>query len=345
MNAADAMAVDCDDPSRFLVSCGAMMKKRVFVGRRIPQSAIDRLIANCDVEIWPDELPPPRDILLQKVSGCDGILSMLSDRMDGELMDVAGPQLKVISNYAVGYNNIDVAAATKRGIQVGNTPGVLSEATADIGVALVLATARRIPEGIDEVRQLKWKTWSPTAMLGLDLLGKTVGVVGMGRIGLAFARRLHFGWQMKVVYTSRSPKPDVESELSAQRLELGQLLDQSDIVSLHADYNPTTHHLINASTLQRMKPSAILINTARGGLVDQEALFDALNQGTIWGAGLDVTDPEPLPDVSPLRTLPRCVILPHIGSSTYQTRQAMADIAVDNVLAGLSGQPLPHRVS
>lgn len=320
------------------------MGKKVFVCRRIPKTALERLAQNAEVEVWPDELPPSRAQLISAVRGCDGILSLLSDKIDGEIFDSAGPQLKVVSNYAVGFNNVDIAEAKQRGIKVGNTPGVLTEATADIAVGLVLATARRFPEALDEVRKLQWKTWSPLGLLGLDLNGLTLGIVGMGRIGLAVAKRLHFGWDMKVVYCSRSAKPEAEAMVGATRLEADELLQSADIVSLHADYNASTHHFINARTLGLMKPTSLLINTARGGLVDQEALYDALKNGTIWGAGLDVTDPEPLPESSRLRELSRCVIVPHIGSATYKTRQAMADIAVDNLLAGIHGQDLPHRV-
>lgn len=321
-----------------------MVKKKVFVCRRIPAAALQRLNSEVDMTVWPAELPPSRAELLQHVKGCDGILSLLSDRMDAEVFQQAGPQLRVVSNYAVGFNNIDVREAHSRGIRVGNTPGVLTEATADIAAGLILATARRFSESMDQVRNLEWKTWDPLGLLGLDLKGATLGIVGMGRIGMALAKRMHFGWDMNVIYTARTEKPDAESLLNAKRVDLATLLANADIVSLHADYNPTTHHLINSSTLAMMKPNAILINTARGGLIDQDALYNALKDGTIWGAGLDVTDPEPLPDDSQLRRLPRCLILPHIGSATIETRQAMADIAVDNLLAGLHGRPLPHEV-
>ena len=321
-----------------------MVKKKVFVCRRIPAAALQRLNSEVDMTVWTAELPPSRAELLQHVKGCDGILSLLSDRMDAEVFQQAGPQLRVVSNYAVGFNNIDVREAHSRGIRVGNTPGVLTEATADIAAGLILATARRFSESIDQVRNLEWKTWDPLGLLGLDLKGATLGIVGMGRIGMALAKRMHFGWDMNVIYTARTEKPDAESLLNAKRVDLATLLANADIVSLHADYNPTTHHLINSSTLAMMKPNAILINTARGGLIDQDALYNALKDGTIWGAGLDVTDPEPLPDDSQLRRLPRCLILPHIGSATIETRQAMADIAVDNLLAGLHGRPLPHEV-
>lgn len=320
------------------------MKKKVFVCRRIPASALQRLASDVEMVVWPSELPPSRAELLKNVQGCDGILSLLSDRIDAEVFEQAGPQLRVVSNYAVGFNNIDVREAQRRGIKVGNTPGVLTEATADIAAGLILATARRFPESIAQVQQLEWKTWDPLGLLGLDLRGATLGIVGMGRIGMALAKRMHFGWDMNVIYTARSEKPDADALLNAKRVDLETLLQHSDIVSLHADYNPSTHHLINSVTLSLMKSQAILINTARGGLVDQEALYEALKQGTIWGAGLDVTDPEPLPAESSLRELPQCVILPHIGSATIQTRQAMADIAVNNLLAGLHGRPLPHEV-
>jgi len=320
------------------------MKKKVFVCRRIPEAALKRLASEVDLTVWPGELPPSRNDLLHHVRGCEGVLSLLSDRMDAEVFDAAGSQLRVVSNYAVGFNNIDVREAKARGIKVGNTPGVLTEATADIAAGLILATARRFPESIAQVKRLEWKTWDPLGLLGLDLRGATLGIVGMGRIGMALAKRMHYGWDMKIFYTARSDKPDAESLLSAKRMDLESLLRKSDIVSLHADYNPSTHHLINSTTLALMKRHAILINTARGGLVDQQALYDAIKREVIWGAGLDVTDPEPLPADSALRELPRCVILPHIGSATVETRQAMADIAVNNLVAGLDGRPLPHEV-
>lgn len=320
------------------------MKKKVFVCRRIPQLALKRLEAEVELHVWPDELPPSRAELLKHVKGCDGILSLLSDRMDAEVFEQAGSQLHVVSNYAVGFNNIDVREAHRRGIKVGNTPGVLTEATADIAAGLILATARRFSESLEQVKRLEWKTWDPLGLLGLDLRGATLGIVGMGRIGMALAKRMHYGWDMNVIYTARSDKPDAETLLNAKRVDLETLLRRADIVSLHADYNPSTHHLINSTTLGLMKSTAILINTARGGLIDQDALYHALKHGTIWGAGLDVTDPEPLPADSTLRELERCVILPHIGSATVETRQAMADIAVDNLLAGLHGRPLPHEV-
>ncbi|WP_417749837.1 2-hydroxyacid dehydrogenase [Rosistilla oblonga] len=317
---------------------------KVFVTRQIPDAGLDRIRTACDCDVWPEPLPPSRDQLLEKSAGCDGVLTLLSDRIDAEFFDRVGPQLKVVSNFAVGYNNIDVAEAARRGIAVGNTPGVLTDATADIAVGLLLAAARRMREGIDNVTNQQWKTWEPMGFIGQDLVGKTIGIVGMGRIGAAVARRLHFGWGMSVVYTSRSDKPEIDSQLNARRVEFSQLLSESDFVSIHTDLNPATEKLFNDSAFAQMKPTSVLINTARGGIVDQDALHRALQSGTIFSAGLDVTEPEPLPESSPLRSLGNCVILPHIGSGTVASRDAMAMIAADNLLAGLAGKPLPHRV-
>jgi lactate dehydrogenase-like 2-hydroxyacid dehydrogenase len=282
---------------------------------------------------------------LAAVRGCDAILSLLSDRIDDEVLDAAGPQLKVISNFAVGTNNIDIAAATARGIAVGNTPDVLTDATADIAVALLLAVARRLPESMAAVRQGEWKTWEPLGWVGVDLSDKTLGIVGMGRIGAAVARRLHGGWGMRVVYTARSSKPHWDQELSASRLELDELLRVSDFVSVHVPLVPETQRLIGGEQLARMKPNAILINTSRGEVVDQEALIRALQDRKIWGAGLDVCVPEPLPPTSPLLALSNCIVLPHIGSATETARSAMAERAARNILAGLRCEPLPYPVA
>jgi glyoxylate reductase len=317
---------------------------RVFVTRRIPLEALQRLSAVCEVEVWADPLPPSRDVLLQRVAHCDGLLTLLSDRVDAAVMDAAGTSLRVISNYAVGVNNIDLSAADARGIAVGNTPGVLTEATADMAVLLLLAASRRFAEAIDHVRQLQWRTWEPQGFLGRELSGKTIGIVGAGRIGLAVARRLHGGWQMPVLYTARQEKPLWDQQLRAQRVSLDELLRRSDFVSLHCDLNPQTRSLIGADQLALMKPTAVLVNTARGEVIDSDALHDALRDGRLLGAGLDVTEPEPLPSESSLRQLPNCIVAPHIGSATVEARQAMAEIAVSNLLAGLIGQPLPHPV-
>lgn len=279
------------------------------------------------------------------VQGADAVISMLSDRIDGGVMDAAGGQLKAIANYAVGYNNIDLPAANERQIAVGNTPDVLTDATADIAVGLILAAARQLPSAIENVRQQRWVDWEPMGFLGLELSGRTVGIVGAGRIGAATARRLHFGWGMKVLYVSRSAKPELDRELAAQHVSLDELLSQSDFVSLHCPATPQTERLIDVVALGKMKPTAILINTARGSVVDQTALFESLRERRIFAAGLDVTDPEPLPADNPLRQLDNCVILPHIGSATISARREMANRACQNVLAALSGQPMPWAVN
>ncbi|MFN5770576.1 MAG: 2-hydroxyacid dehydrogenase [Pirellulaceae bacterium] len=321
------------------------MKPKIFVTRKIPQAGLDLLATAFQVDVWEDPLPPSSEALRSRVAGCQGILSLLSDTIDQGVMDAAGPQLKGIANYAVGYNNIDVSQATQRGIQVGNTPDVLTEATADIALLLMLGVARHVQAAMDQVRRLEWKTWEPLGLLGQELRGKTLGVIGMGRIGQAVAKRCHGGWQMEVLYSARQDRGPIAGLESARRVEVDELLRKSDFVTLHADLNPSTRHLINRERLSWMKPSAILINTARGGHVDQEALYDALSQGKLWGAGLDVTDPEPLPSDSPLRSLENCLILPHIGSATYAARDSMARMAAENLIAAIGGKSMPYSVS
>jgi lactate dehydrogenase-like 2-hydroxyacid dehydrogenase len=272
-----------------------------------------------------------------------GLLTLLTILVSEGLLDQA-PNLKVVSNMAVGYDNIDVEACTRRGIPVGNTPGVLTEGTADLSMALLLAAARRLPEASRDAREGRWTTWSPTGWLGADLDGATFGIVGMGKIGTAVARRAHaFG--VKLVYTNRSPCPEVEEELGATRLPLEQLLAESDFVSLHVPLTPETEGLIDAQALRTMKPTAILVNAARGPVVVSEDLLQALREGWIASAALDVTDPEPLPPSDPLYDQPNCIITPHIGSATKNTRRRMAELACDNLLAGLEGKPLPHCVN
>jgi glyoxylate reductase len=317
---------------------------KVFVTREIPAKGLDRVRAACDADVWPERMPPPRDELLKRVRGCDGLLTLLSDQIDAAVMDPAGPQLKVISNYAVGYNNVDVAEAHRRGIRVGNTPGVLTEATADIAVALLLAAARHVVASERSIHAGEWKTWEPLGFLGSDLNGKTLGIVGLGRIGTATAKRLHGGWGMKVLYQGRTRNEQAERELGAERVALDELLERSDFVSVHCSLNPETQGLFGGAAFRKMKRSAVFVNTSRGPVVDQEALYEALRTGRIFAAGLDVTDPEPLPADHPLLSLPNCVITPHIASATIETRDAMAEIAADNLLAGLAGRPLRHEV-
>jgi glyoxylate reductase len=322
------------------------MSRRVFITRVIPQVGLDIVReAVEEMEVWPDELPPPRDALLAKVRGIDGLLALLTDRVDDELLEAAGPQLKVVSNFAVGYDNIDVPACTRRGIAVGNTPGVLTETTADLAFALLMAVARRLPEARDYVREDRWQTWGPLLLLGKDLHGATLGLVGFGRIGREMARRAG-GFGMRVLYHDLvRAEPEVEAALNATRVPLDELLAKADLVSLHTVLSAETHHLIDAAALARMKTGAILINTSRGPVVDQEALADALRSGHLFGAGLDVTDPEPLRADHPLVQLPNCLIVPHIASASERTRDRMAEKAARNLVAGLRGEPLPDPVT
>ncbi|QDU96437.1 2-hydroxyacid dehydrogenase [Lignipirellula cremea] len=313
---------------------------KVFVTREIPAAGLDKVTSGSDAEVWREPLPPSREVLLQKVQGCHGLLTLLTEKVDAELFDAAGPQLKVVSNFAVGYNNIDIEEATRRGIKVGNTPNVLTDATADMAMALMLAAGRRIVEGQDYIRDKKWKTWEPLGHIGADLWERTVGIVGMGRIGSAFARRCHGGWNMRVLYHNTSPNEQVEKELGAQLVDMDTLLAESDFVSVHANMNPDTVGMFNAEAFKKMKSTAVFVNTSRGPLVDQKALYDALKNGEIFAAGLDVTDPEPIPLDDPLLTLSNCVIAPHIASGTLSSRNAMAEIAADNLLQGIAGQPL-----
>jgi glyoxylate reductase len=319
-----------------------MHKPKVFVTRLIRERGLALLRDSCQLDVWPDELPPSRETLLQRVQGVEGLLSLLSDRIDAEVMDAAGPGLKVISNHAVGFDNIDVQAAQKRGIQVGNTPGILTDATADFAFALLLAASRRVVAGDRTVRQGDWKTWGPSIMLGPDLVGATLGIIGFGRIGQALARRA-LGFEMHVLYDDPSAA-DEFPELNARKVDFETLLRQSDFVSLHTPLTVETSGLMNAHAFARMKPGAVLVNTARGGVVDQDALYQALKEGRIFAAAIDVTDPEPLPVDSPLLELDNLIITPHIASASYESRDQMAVLAAQNLLAGLRGEALPHAV-
>ena len=323
---------------------GAGARPRVFVARIIPDEGLQAVSAACDMDLWEDELPPPRDELLRRVAGCDGVLTLLTDRVDDEFLDAAGPGLKVVSNYAVGFDNIDVGACARRGIPVGNTPGVLTETTADLAFALIMAAARRLPEGDRYVRAGSWRTWGPLLLLGPDVHGATIGIVGFGRIGQAVARRAQ-GFGMEILYHDVTQLPDdVTGPLGATYLPLEELLPRSDFVSLHVNLSPVTRHLINAQTLSWMKPTAVLVNTSRGPVVDQLALATALRDGIIWAAALDVTDPEPIPMDDPLVGLDNCLIVPHIASASRATRDRMAQMAAANLIAGVRGESLPTEV-
>jgi glyoxylate reductase len=301
---------------------------RCFVTRRLPGTALDRLAEAHDVEVWAERLPPSRARLVEEAAEAEGLLTTLTDRIDASLLDRC-PKLRAIANYAVGYDNLDLAAAHARGIQVGNTPDVLTDATADLAFALLMAAARKLPEAAAAVRNGDWLTWEPAGYLGADVRGATLGIIGFGRIGRAVAKRAE-GFEMTVVHTPNTP--------------LDELLQSSDFVSLHVPLTPETHHLIDHAALAKMRPTAILINTARGPIVDQRALRQALIDGQIAGAALDVTDPEPLPSDDPLLDAPNLIVVPHIGSATRTARGRMADMAVDNLLAALAGQPMPHGV-
>jgi len=323
----------------------AERRPRVLVTRVIPDAGLDPVREACEVDLWENDLPPPRDELLRRVAGKDGLLSLLTDRVDDELLDAAGPQLKVVSNFAVGFDNIDVPALTRRRIPAGNTPGVLTETTADLAFALLMAAARRIPEGVDYVRGDRWKTWGPMLLMGVDVHGATLGIVGFGRIGREMARRGR-GFGMTILYHDVHPAtPEDEAELGARRVEMDELLRASDFISLHVNLTDDTHHLIDADALRVMKSTAVLVNTSRGPVVDPGALEAALRDGEIFAAGLDVTEPEPLPADHPLVALPNCVVVPHIASASRVTRDRMAEMAAANLLAGLRGERLPTPVN
>lgn len=319
-----------------------MIQPHVFITRQLPQATLEPLAQLCNLEVWEDHLPPPYAVIADKAKTVDGLLCLLTDAIDANLIDNA-PNLKVISNMAVGYDNIDVASATKRGIPVGNTPGVLTETSADFAFALLMATARRIPEAQQYVKDGHWQTWHPTILSGQDIYGATLGIIGLGRIGQAVARRAK-GFGMKILYHGGSNE-EVAKELGAEAVTLDDLLQQSDFVSLHLPLKDNTHHFISTRELQLMKPTAILINTARGGVLDSQALYDALQNNDILAAGLDVTDPEPIPMNDPLLTLNNCVIVPHIASASVATRTKMAEMAVSNAIAGITGQQLPTCVN
>jgi glyoxylate reductase len=291
------------------------------------------------VSYWPDDSPMPRADLLTAVETADGVLTHPASRYDRELLDRA-PRLRVISNVAVGYDNVDVPACTERGIAVCNTPGVLTDSTADLTLALMLAICRRISEGDRFTRSGNWRYWTPTLLIGQDLTEATLGIVGMGRIGLEVARRAK-AFRMPILYYSRHRRPEVETEVGAKFVDLAALLADSDFVTLHLPGNPETRNLIGARELARMKPTAYLINAARGIVVDQDALVDALREHRIAGAGMDVFNPEPIAADHPLLALDNCVLLPHVGSATIRTRQRMSEMAARNLIAVLQGsQPL-----
>ncbi|WP_026735450.1 2-hydroxyacid dehydrogenase [Fischerella sp. PCC 9605] len=320
-----------------------MPQARVFVTRRLP-TELQRLQEIANVEVWMGREPPPYEVLLAKVREIDGLLCLLTDKIDRQLIEI-GTSLKVISQMAVGYDNIDVPAATARQIPVGHTPGVLTDATADLTWALLMAAARRVVEGDRFTRAGEWRTWEPDLLLGPNVTSATLGIVGFGRIGQAIARRAK-GFNMRILYTSRHRcDPELEQSLGVEFVKFESLLQESDFVTIHTPLSDDTYHLFGEPQFALMKPSAILINTARGAIVDSDALYQALSSGEIAGAAIDVTEPEPIPIDSPLLTLDNLIITPHIGSASRQTREKMANMAIDNLIAGLKGERLPYCVN
>ncbi|MEE8420487.1 MAG: D-glycerate dehydrogenase [Dehalococcoidales bacterium] len=322
-----------------------MSKPKVFVARKMAPEALEKIAAETEMELWDGELPPPRDVYLEKVRGIDGLLSILTDKIDAEIMDVA-PGLKVISNLAVGFDNIDVPAATIRGILVGNTPGVLTETTADFAFTLLMAAARRVVSGDKYTRRGDWKTWGPMILLGHDVHHATLGIIGSGRIGMEMAKRAR-GFDMKVIYHDVvRRKPEEEAALGLEYVStLEELLSRSDFVTVHVPLTADTRHLISTREFAAMKPTAVLVNSARGPVVDPKALYEALKSGQIFAAGLDVTEPEPIQMDDPLLTLDNIVIAPHIASGSVDTRALMANMAAANLLAGLKGELPPNCVN
>ena len=312
----------------------------VLVTRRLPAEALERVAARCDMTLYDGDGAMPRADLLAEVAGKAGAITLLTDRVDDEFLDAAGPQLKIVANYAVGFDNIDVAACTRHGVPASNTPEVLTETTADTAFALMIAASRRIAEGDRFLRSREPWIWGPLMMLGQDVHHKTLGVVGFGRIGQALARRAR-GFSMRILYHDTfRPPADVERELGAEYRDLDELLAESDFVSLHTNLTPETRHLINAERLAAMKPTAVLVNTSRGPVIDEQALAAALAGGQIFGAGIDVFEREP--EVHPdLLACENAVLIPHLGSATVQTRLAMANLAADNLFAALDGQRPP----
>ncbi|MCH7697938.1 MAG: D-glycerate dehydrogenase [Chloroflexi bacterium] len=315
----------------------------VFVTRQLPGDGIARLRDAADVHIWPEELPPPREELMAGVREADGLICLLTDNIDVGLLDAA-EHLRVVSTMAVGYDHIDVAAATERKIIVTNTPGVLTETTADLTFALLLSAARRLPESQRAIRDGHWKSWSPTFLLGHDVYGATLGIVGFGAIGQAVARRAR-GFDMRVLYNSRTARPELETGLGCTYVAFDELLEQSDFVTVHVPLTPETRHMFDTAAFQRMKTTAIFINTARGSVVVEADLQRALESKSIAAAAIDVAESEPMAEHDPLLQLPNLLVTPHIGSASVRTRARMADMAVDNLLAALDGRPPDHCVN
>ncbi|MFW9840544.1 MAG: glyoxylate reductase [Candidatus Thorarchaeota archaeon] len=320
------------------------MANRVFVTRKIPEEGLDLISKMYEVDVWTNEIPPTTDEIASRASDCVGVISLLSDRIDTDLL-ARLPNLKVIAQYAVGYDNINVKEATQRGIVVTNTPGVLTETTADLTWALIMAASRRLVEADKFVREKKWDVaWGPQFLLGSDVYGATLGIIGLGRIGEAVARRA-LGFNMRILYFSRKRNEGLESELGAMYVDLQTLLRESNIVTLHVPLTTETTHLIGEEEFKLMKEDSVLVNTSRGNVVDEDALYDALSTGKIGSAGLDVFREEPIPKDSPLLRLDNVVILPHIGSASIRTRVTMSRMCAENLIAALEGERPPNIIN
>lgn len=321
-----------------------MTKPAIFVTREIHQAGLKLMKQHFNVEVWPEYSAPPRAVLLERLGRADGLVSLLSDKIDTETLAAAG-RLKIISQLAVGYDNIDVKEATRRGICVTNTPEVLTDASADFAFAMLMAVARRVVEADRYVRAGNWKVaWHPSMMLGRDIFGATIGIIGAGRIGQAMARRAR-GFDMKILYVSSSPKPEFERECAAVRVDLATLLKTSDFVSLHVPLTDRTRNLLDAEHLAMMKPDAFLINNARGPVVDENALYEALKNGRLAGAALDVFAVEPAPTANPLLTLDNVVVAPHISSASHATREKMSEMVAENLIAFFAGREPPDLLN
>lgn len=320
-----------------------MLRPKVYITRKIPDEILGEIKKVCEVRMWEEtEIPVPREVLEKEITDIDGLFCLLTESVDRELLDKA-TKLKVVSNMAVGYNNVDIEASKERGITVTNTPGILTETTADLTFALLMATARRLIEASDYLQNGNWKTWSPMQLTGQDIFGATLGIVGMGRIGAALAKRAK-GFDMDILYYNRSRKPSLESDLNLKYVEFDTLLKESDFVCIMTPFTPETKDLVGERELSLMKKQSILINTARGGIVNEDALYNALANQKIWAAGLDVFEQEPVSVNHPLLTLPNVVTLPHIGSASIKTRVKMAELAAENLLLGVQNQTPKHVV-
>ncbi len=321
-----------------------MSKPKVYITREIPERGLKIIKERFDTEIWPEYAPPPKEILIEKVRGVDALASLLSDKINAEVFN-ASPKLKIVAQLAVGFDNIDAKEATKRGIYVTNTPGVLTETTADFAWTLLMAVARRVVEADKYVRTGKWKVgWHPSMLSGRDIYGATIGIVGAGRIGSAVAKRAK-GFNMKILYYDVIPRPELEKESGAKRIDLSTLLSESDFISVHVPLMKATYHLINAEKLKLIKKTAYLINNSRGPVIDENALYEALKEGRIAGAALDVFEQEPTSVDNPLLTLDNVVVAPHISSASHETRSKMAEMVAENLIAFFGGRTPPNLVN